>query len=75
MLGVRTVSATRKRIPACSLESGFGLDKKGGTPVESRKVVGGVIEMVLEGGAWKLDKATADPAVSCAGVALPGSPG
>lgn len=75
VLGVRTVSATRKRIPACSLGSGFGLPKKGGKPVEHRKVLGGVFEMVLEGGAWKLDTATADPAVSCASVALPGSPG
>ena len=46
-----------------------------GKPVESRKVLGGVFEMVLEGGAWRLEKATADPAVSCAGVALPGSSG
>ena len=73
VLGVRTASPTAKNILTCSLESGFGLDKEGGTPVGERLVIGGAFAMVLEGGAWKVDQATADPSVSCDGVALPGA--
>lgn len=75
LLGVRSLSPTAKSLLACSLEGGFGLDRKGGRPVEPRKVTGGTFQMLLVRGAWKVDRATADPSVSCVGVSLPGSPG
>ena len=71
MLGVRTVSPTTKNILDCLLETGHGLDREGGSPVDKRVVAGGASTMVLESGTWKVDRATADPSVSCGGVTLP----
>lgn len=70
VLGVRTLSATSKAILACSAEDGFNLTSKGGRPVEKLSILGGRYTMVLEGGVWKVDRAVADPAVSCRGLTL-----
>ncbi|MBC7680282.1 MAG: hypothetical protein H7233_15025 [Pseudorhodobacter sp.] len=74
VLGVRVVSATKREIPACSLEGGHVLERAGGPPVSARKFVGGTFEMVLEGGRWKLDQAISNTAVDCTAVVPQGRP-
>lgn len=74
VLGVQVVSETERSIAVCSPESGFLLDAPGGSPTEPLEVLGGRFVVVLEGGAWKVDDAVGDDAVSCAGVPLQGVP-
>ena len=71
VLGVNVVSETSRSILACSLEEGHGLDKAGGTPTQAEKVLPLQFEVLLEGTAWKVNRATAAEGVSCAGVPLP----
>ncbi|MBC7372713.1 MAG: hypothetical protein H7323_01815 [Frankiales bacterium] len=70
VLGVQVISKTERSIPVCSPEAGILLDKRGGKPTKPLKVLGGRFRMVFESGTWKVDNASADKAVVCAGVPL-----
>lgn len=75
VLAVRTVSETARVLSACLLDQGFALDGPEGMPTAPRNVGPALIEMVREGGTWKVDRFLRDPDGSCDGVALPGDPG
>ncbi|MEX2292010.1 MAG: hypothetical protein WD794_16995 [Mycobacteriales bacterium] len=72
VLGVQVVSPTARNVLACSVESGYDLDKPGGVPDEEREVLGGQFEMVLEDGRWKVNRAVGNHDVHCDGVPLQG---
>lgn len=71
-LGVEVVSETSRKIPYCTLESGWTLTAKGGPPREAQQVTGGgVASMVLSEGVWKVESLYYDESIDCAGVPLP----
>ncbi len=67
---MQRTSASRRGVVGCSAEDGWNLTRRGGTPVDPFRVVGGTYEFVLQGGAWKLDRTVAAPEVPCAGLTL-----
>lgn len=71
VLGVRDVSPSAKTVLACSLEDGHALDAPGGRPVKPDKVLGAQFEMLLEKGAWKVNRVVVAD-VSCENIILPG---
>lgn len=67
-LAVRATSATSKAITGCILDSGWTLDRKGGTPLRSRAVLATEVSMVRQAGVWKVDGFAETDRVSCSGV-------
>jgi len=70
-LDVQVVSPTERRIPLCTVETGWALTAPGGTPREPRAIGPGLATVKLVDAVWKVDSIVDNKGLSCTNVTLP----
>ena len=69
-LSASALSATRRAVVLCALDSGWVLDSRGGTPLGPDAVLALRAELVQTGAGWQVDSIDTTSGVSCLAVPL-----